>query len=185
MPDSDVVVPSARVLGERRTEPHLRPAEPADAQFLYEMSRPDMPAALVPRDRCFYDDRIGEFWVCVVDGALAGCVGVRRLGELAELYNVCVHAAWRGRGVGRLLTASAVLLLALDGVREVVLFTRARAGWFADLGFEAAAESVLPRTRRDLIDRRRGSRLMRRATWPDHSLVAALDGDWTLAGALP
>lgn len=152
----------------------LRPARVEDAPELYRLSAPSMPDALVERGPEFYRRHAGDFLVCAVDGATAGCLGVRRLRAPAELYNVCVGAAWRGRGLGRVLTASAVLQLYLDGTPEVVLFSRTTATWFARLGFEPADESILPAGRRALIDRRRGSVLLRRSTRPDHLLFAAL-----------
>lgn len=157
----------------------LRPACADDAADLYRLSLPFMPDALVERGPEFYRRHAGEFLVGVCDGTVAGCLGVhqldvRRPGGLAELYNVCVGVAWRGRGIGRLLTASAVLQLHLDGVLEVVLFSRTTLSWFARLGFQAAEESILPAARRDLIDRSRGSRLLSRPTRPDDLLNAAL-----------
>lgn len=152
----------------------LRPGRAEDAPELYRLSAPSMPAALVERRPGFYQRRTGDFLVCVVDGAVAGCLGVRPLGGLAELYNVCVGAAWRGRGLGGLLIASAVLGLHQDGVPEVVLFSRATVPWFTRLGFEPADESILPAERRVLIDPRRGSLLLHRPTRPDYLLMAAL-----------
>jgi N-acetylglutamate synthase-like GNAT family acetyltransferase len=163
----------------------LRPARAQDASALYRLSAPSMPDALIEHRPEFYRRRIGDFWVCVVDGVIVGCLGVHRFGALAELYNVCVGSAWRGRGLGRLLTASAVLLLHFDRVPEVVLFSRTTVTWFARLGFEPAQEAILPAERRKLIDRCRGSVLLRRSTRPDHLLTDALRGDWTMMGPLP
>jgi N-acetylglutamate synthase-like GNAT family acetyltransferase len=163
----------------------LRPAGAEDASELYRLSGPSMPDALVERRPEFYRRRAGDFMVCIVAGAIAGCLGVQRFGGLAELYNVCVDAPWRGRGIGRLLTASAVLRLHLDGVPEVVLFSRTAVTWFAWLGFEPADESILPPERRDLIDRCRGSLLLHRPTRPDSLLVAALRADWRMPEPLP
>lgn len=173
MPDNDGLALIARVPVRGGTV-QLRPARVDDASELYRLSAPSMPAALVERRLEFYGRHAGEFLVCVVDGAIAGCLGVQRLGGLAELYNVCVGAHWRGCGLGGLLTASAVLRLHLDGVREVVLFSRTTVTWFTRLGFEPADESILPAERRDLIDRCRGSLLLRRPTRPDNLLIAAL-----------
>jgi N-acetylglutamate synthase-like GNAT family acetyltransferase len=159
------------------SEVRLRPAGAADAPELYRLSAPCMPDALVERPPEFYDRHAGEFLVCDVAGAIAGCLGVQRLGGLAELYNVCVGTPWRGRGIGALLTASAVLLLHLDGVPEAVLFSRTTATWFTWLGFTAADESILPAARRDLVDPCRGSLLLSRPTRPDNLLIAALDQD--------
>lgn len=153
----------------------LRSAEPEDALELYRLSAPSMPESLVERGPEFYRRRADDFLVCVVDGAIAGCLGVRRLGGgLAELYNVCVGAAWRERGLGRTLIASAILTLHLEGVPEVVLFSRTTASWFTRLGFEPGDESILPARRRAQIDPRRGSLLLRRPTRPDYLLAAPL-----------
>ncbi|HEY3610288.1 MAG TPA: GNAT family N-acetyltransferase [Pseudonocardiaceae bacterium] len=152
----------------------LRPAGTEDAPELYRLSVRSMPDALVERRPEFYRRHAGEFVVCVVDGTIAGCLGVQRFGALAELYNLCVGAVWRGRGLGGLLTASAVLTQHLARVPEVVLFSRTAVTWFASLGFEPADESILPAERLDLIDRCRGSQLLRRPTRPDDLLIAAL-----------
>jgi N-acetylglutamate synthase-like GNAT family acetyltransferase len=157
----------------------LRPACADDAVELYRLSMPSMPDALIEREMEFYCRHAGEFLVGLCDGVIAGCIGVHQLDVqrpegLAELYNVCVGEAWRGRGIGQLLTASAVLQLHLDRVPEVVLFSRTTLPWFVRLGFEAADESILPASRRDLIDRSRGSLLLSRPTRPDDLLAAAL-----------
>ncbi|HEX3778645.1 MAG TPA: GNAT family N-acetyltransferase [Pseudonocardiaceae bacterium] len=152
----------------------LRRAVTEDAAELFRLSAPSMPAELVERSAEFYRGRADDFLVCAVDGALAGCVGVHRFGGLAELYNVCVGAACRGRGLGALLTATAVLRLHQEGVPDAVLFSRTAVTWFTLLGFQPADESILPAHRRALIDRRRGSVLLRRPTRPDHLLVDAL-----------
>ncbi len=184
MPDSNGLALTTRPPALGGTV-RLRPAGAEDAPELYRLSAPSMPDALVERRPAFYRGRAGDFVVCVVDGAIAGCVGVQRFGALAELYNVCVGAPWRGRGLGGLLTASAVLRLHLDGVPEVVLFSRTAVTWFAWLGFEQADESILPAERRDLIDRCRGSLLLRRPTRPDNLLVAALRADRPMIGPSP
>ncbi|HEV2780522.1 MAG TPA: GNAT family N-acetyltransferase [Actinophytocola sp.] len=175
MPDSDGSALTARAPA-RGGAVRLRPARAGDAPELYRLSAPSMPDALIERRPEFYRRHAGEFLVCDVAGRIAGCLGVQRLGGLAELYNVCVGARWRGRGLGGLLTASAVLLLHLDGVPEVVLFSRTTVTWFTWLGFKPADESILPAERRDLIDRGRGSQLLCRPTRPDHLLIAALRG---------
>lgn len=173
MPDSHGLALTARAPARGGTV-RLRAARAGDAAELYRLSAPSMRDALVERRPEFYRRRAGDFVVCAVDGAIAGCVGVRRFGGLAELYNVCVGSAWRGSGFGALLTASAVLQLHLEGVPEAVLFSRTAVTWFARLGFEPADESILPARRRELIDRCRGSMLLRRPTRPDHLLIAAL-----------
>jgi ribosomal protein S18 acetylase RimI-like enzyme len=66
----------------------------------------------------------GSLLLAEIDGLLAGCAAVRPLEEtICELKRVYVRAAYRGAGVGRLLTLTALQTARDLGYRRVRLDT--------------------------------------------------------------
>lgn len=66
----------------------------------------------------------GALLVARVDGAIAGCVGLRRLGgDTCEMKRLYVPAAWRGRGLGAALAKGAVVHARRLGYRRMRLDT--------------------------------------------------------------
>lgn len=57
------------------------------------------------------------------DGAVAGTIGFDVNGEWALLRSLAVEPAWRGRGLGRALTAAAEARAVAAGARTLVLLT--------------------------------------------------------------
>jgi len=82
---------------------------------LYRPASPD-PAVFAPPE--------GAFLVAAVDGALAGCGGVRGLSpERHEVKHLWVRPEFRGTGVGRAILADLEHRAASAGATELVLDT--------------------------------------------------------------
>ncbi len=94
----------------------------------------------------------GGLWLAWVDGALAGCVGLRPLdgspigdagGGDCEMRRLWVREAFRGAGLGRGLAETALQAARAAGYRRMVLETLghmdAARALYADLGFRAEA----------------------------------------------
>lgn len=145
----------------------FRAATPADMDAIYQMSCPFMADGfLLERDLRLFYDNVSEFEIADIDGEIAGCLGIRNFGTLAELYNVCVHASWQGSGIGRLLVARALTMLHAQGVSQVCLFSKTTVSWFASLGFTPADPAELPAARLTLLDPARRAQFMVRSTVP-------------------
>ena len=83
-----------------------------------------------------------QIWVAMQDDELAGAVASREAAGEAEILNLAVAPAWRGRGMGRRLMETALEDAVSAGVRRVFLEVResntgARAFYFR-LGFAEA-----------------------------------------------
>ena len=77
------------------------------------------------------------------DGALIGTVGVDVSGDLALLRSLAVEPAWRGRGLGRALTAEAEARAIAAGARTLVLLTGTADALASACGYEATSRCAL------------------------------------------
>jgi ribosomal protein S18 acetylase RimI-like enzyme len=86
------------------------------------------------------------FFVAEAEGRVVGFVSIhaewwdKRLGETGEIHEICVHPAWKGKGVGRKLIEAAIAYARQRGRRSVSLWVGERnwyaRQWYKDLGFE-------------------------------------------------
>ena len=83
---------------------------------------------------------------------VAGVVGLEFYGEYALLRSLAVAREYRGRGLGRRLTARALEAAAGRGVREVYLLTVTAQGFFERLGFTAVAREDVPAPLRQSLE---------------------------------
>lgn len=83
------------------------------------------------------------------DGRLVGTVMVGEDGHRGWVYYLAVDPAFRGRGLGRALMASAEAWLAARGIRKLELLVRTSnegvKGFYAALGYREEPVSVLAR----------------------------------------
>lgn len=91
----------------------------------------------------------GGLWIARVEGALAGCVALRPLGEgVAEIKRLWVRPAHRGLGLGRQLAEAALQGARAGGHRSVVLetldFMTAAQALYAELGFREVPKGTAP-----------------------------------------
>ncbi len=92
-----------------------------------------------------YAPPAGRLWLATVDGALAGCVGVRphegpRAGESAcEMKRLWLRPAYRNLGLGRRLAVTSIEAARAAGYRTICLdtlgFMDAARALYASLGF--------------------------------------------------
>ena len=124
-------------LNDRRCV-ELRRASAADAgpleRLLLEQS--------LPRDGV--GDWLDHFWLAEHDGAVVGAAGVELYGASALLRSVAVEPAWRGSGLGRLLTERALDEARVSGAHDVYLLTTTAEGYFPRLGFACIARDEAP-----------------------------------------
>lgn len=77
------------------------------------------------------------------DGAVVGTVGFDVSGEWALLRSLAVEPAWRGRGLGRALTAAAEARAVAAGARTLVLLTGTADALAQACGWEPASRCAL------------------------------------------
>jgi len=91
----------------------------------------------------------GGLWVARVDGALAGAVALKPLGEgAAEMKRLWVREAYRGLKLGRGLARAAIEGARAAGHRRILLetldFMDSARALYADLGFVEEARGDAP-----------------------------------------
>jgi amino-acid N-acetyltransferase len=89
-------------------------------------------------------DWLDRFWVAEGDGAVVGVAGVELYGASALLRSVAVAPAWRGSGLGGLLTGRALEEAKAAGARDVYLLTTTADRYFPRHGFGWVARATVP-----------------------------------------
>jgi GNAT superfamily N-acetyltransferase len=65
-----------------------------------------------------------DWFTCTVDGQLAGCIGLLRLGKRGRIRGWYVVPAYRGRGLGKMLLAYALRHAVTSGLKLVEMNTK-------------------------------------------------------------
>ena len=87
---------------------------------------------------------IAQFWVAEDGGSVVGVAGLEVYGTAALLRSVAVDPAWRGTGLGRLVTERALDDARSAGATEVFLLTTTAEDYFPRVGFAAVARECVP-----------------------------------------
>lgn len=109
--------------------------EPVVEQFLADHSLP----------RAGVAEWLGNFWLAEQNGALVGAAGVELYEDTALLRSVAVLPAWRGSGLGRLLTEQVLEVARAAGARDVYLLTTTAQQYFPRLGFACIQREAAPK----------------------------------------
>lgn len=135
------VAPGLSVLLEHVPPARCRPAAPADVPALAELLRACELSAEGLEDRLegtvVLEGEPGR-------GEPLATACVEDFGPFGLLRSVGVRAEWRGRGLGQLAVAGAVVRARARGVRHLSLFTRTAAPFFERFGFRACNLEALP-----------------------------------------
>ena len=118
----------------------LRRARRADAASLETL----LAAQQLPREGVA--EWLEHFWVAEHEGALVGAAGLELYEDAALLRSVAVAPAWRGSGLGRILTEHTLEDARAAGARDVYLLTTTAEGYFPRLGFTCVAREAAPPT---------------------------------------
>ena len=78
------------------------------------------------------------------DGSIVGTAGLEVYGNAALLRSVAVDPAWRGTGLGRLVTERALDDARSAGASEVYLLTTTAEDYFPRVGFASVARECVP-----------------------------------------
>lgn len=126
----------------------IRVAELRDAEKIYALIS-DNSDRLVPRSLGSIVETIDRFVLAEADGELVGCAAYQIHPEIGnaeaaavEVVSVAVTAAFRRRGIGRLLVESVLTKVATFRPREIVALTFAPE-FFRSLGFVEIAKTEI------------------------------------------
>jgi len=124
---------------------NIRKAELRDVPALFKLiNRYVVEKVLLPRPLTNLCEDIWEFTVAEEDGDLLGCGALRFYSqELAEIRSLCVDAALKSKGVGRMLTEALMDEAGRYGVKTVFALTVVPA-FFEKLGFQRAPRERFP-----------------------------------------
>jgi amino-acid N-acetyltransferase len=116
---------------------NIRKAELRDVPALFKLiNRYVIEKVLLPRPLTNLYEDIWEFTVAEEDGMLLGCGALRFYSQvLAEIRSLCVDAALKSKGVGRMLTEALMDEAERYGVKTVFALTVVPA-FFEKLGFQ-------------------------------------------------
>jgi N-acetylglutamate synthase-like GNAT family acetyltransferase/ferredoxin len=143
----------------------------ADIEEMHALSQPYVASSrLIGRDQALFATQVADFYVVEVDGEIVACAGIRRFGDIAEIFNVVVTEQWQGFGIGRVLLGSMMVLIAGQGFAKALIFSKGAGGWFGRFGFVPTDPAALPAERVAMIDPERDSTPMIR------DVVTAEDG---------
>lgn len=107
----------------------IEPAAPADLAAIFEL----LAESGLPCDGLA--DHVGAALVARAAGEVVGSAAIELYGGAGLLRSVAVAPAWRGRGLGRELTAAALDLARARGVERIYLLTTTAETYFPRLGF--------------------------------------------------
>jgi len=87
---------------------------------------------------------IHRYWVAEARGVIVGVAGLELYGSAALLRSVAVDPAWRGTGLGRLVTEHALDDAKSAGAGDVYLLTTTAEHYFPRMGFACVARESVP-----------------------------------------
>ncbi|HEY8470062.1 MAG TPA: arsenic resistance N-acetyltransferase ArsN2 [Longimicrobiales bacterium] len=97
-------------------------------------------------------DAFANFFVADAEGVVAGAIGLEWHGPYALLRSAVVDPAWRGRGLGALLTGAALSEARRGGARAVFLLTETAAEFFRRFGFAPVNRANVPEVLRRSVE---------------------------------
>jgi predicted N-acetyltransferase YhbS len=132
---------------------HIRPAEPTDADAVFSLL--ESFATSYRPSRAAFDRNYGRLLAKAADGTdllvaedeaqVTGYALVTRFlvlyanGHVAELQELMVAPAWRGRGIGRALVSAIARKARVAGAVELTVPTRRARDYYLALGFTETA----------------------------------------------
>jgi N-acetylglutamate synthase-like GNAT family acetyltransferase/ferredoxin len=157
--------------GSDTIEVTVRRALPSDIERMHTISQPYVAGGqLISRDQMLFATRVNDFHVVEIDREVVACAGIRRFGDIAEIFNVLVTEGRQGFGIGRLLLGSMMVLIAEQRFTKALVFSKGSTEWFGRFGFEPIDPATLPPERIAMIDPERASSPMVR------DVISATDG---------
>ena len=117
----------------------IRPAEHGDLQAVTRL----LTAAHLPSDGL--DEQFGpSYAIAESEGAVVGAEGIECYGSAGLLRSAVVLDAWRGKGIGEMLTRDRLAWARETGLVEVWLLTTTAADYFPRFGFALADRAAAP-----------------------------------------
>ncbi|MDE3020508.1 MAG: amino-acid N-acetyltransferase [Pseudomonadota bacterium] len=140
----------------------LRPAGIDDVSGILALINPMVEQGLlVPRSSDRIEQDIEHFIVIEHDGLIIGCVSFYPFvsEKLAEMACLAVHPDYRAGKYGEVLLEHVTELARQGGMESLFVLTTRTAHWFIEHGFLEADISQLPKSRQELYNHQRRSKI--------------------------
>ena len=122
------------------TDYSIRPAEPADFNFLHELLvANDLPTTGV-------EPETGDYFVAVSKKQIVGVIGFEKYGSSAMLRSFAVRSDVRKGGIGNALVKQALEHLKTAGLAPIYLLTNTADQYMINFGFEKISRQDIPPT---------------------------------------
>ncbi|MCD6412836.1 MAG: N-acetyltransferase [Elusimicrobia bacterium] len=117
----------------------------ADARKIYEIIRRHASSGVVlPRPLSVIYEHIREFFICRIDGKIAGIAALHIVWEdIAEVRSLVVEETFRKQGMGKALVKKCIAEAKKLDIPKVFALTR-EPDFFIRLGFEKISRKKLP-----------------------------------------
>lgn len=139
-----------------------RPATAEDITGILDIIRPlEQTGTLVRRSREQLELEIDNFLVTVLDRQVIGCAALYTTDDptVGELACLAVDPAYRSASRGQALLQAVAQAALTQGKQRLILLTTQTTDWFREQGFVAGSIDDLPRTKQQLYNFKRNSKV--------------------------
>ncbi len=123
----------------------IRKATVKDVKLIHSLIQPFVrEGKLLPRSLGELYSRVRDFYVCVADGRIVGCCGLRVMwDDLAEIFSLAVSKPMQNRGIGRKLVEACIDEARRLELSRVFVLTYEQ-HLFEKMGFRVVNKSIFP-----------------------------------------
>ncbi|GMI37215.1 hypothetical protein TrRE_jg6190, partial [Triparma retinervis] len=138
----------------------IRRAQVEDIGAIIDLITPLVRAGnLVQRSREVVEKDISSYFVYSRDDLVVACGQVKKWGDFAEVGCLVVHPDYQKDGRGNAMLGYLERFCLQSGVSNIFLLSTVTMGWFLDRGFKEAPFESLPESKREKVDKSRGSKV--------------------------
>ena len=146
----------------QRTLESFRQAQIDDVGSILQLIEPlEAEGILVRRNRELLEIEINRFIVFEHDGIMIGCAAVYPFPQenVCELACLAIHPAYRNQGYGNRLLKTIEKMTLSQGHHKLFVLTTHATHWFIEHGFTETPLTELPKTKQDLYNYKRKSKV--------------------------
>lgn len=117
---------------------------------------------LLPRTEKDLEKTFNDYIVYEIDGSIRACAALHIYDRnQAEIAAVAVDENCSHIGIGPKLIEYLIQKAKIINIKSIFLLTTKTADWFENLGFKSDSIDTLPQKRKEILDKKRGSKVLR------------------------